>query len=96
MLGSSIIGKVIYKEYGRFYIKKESAIKIIEEWDLKNQKHLSKYNLFKEFNRFIPYSTTPERLAVLEGKLDINELEEICKKRRVSVGRENPTFPVCL
>jgi len=76
----------IYKEYGRFYIKKESAINIIEEWKLKNQKHLSKYNLFKEFNKFVPYSTTPERLAVLGGKLDINELEEICKKRRVSVG----------
>jgi|GEM_PF-1673939 len=76
----------IYEEYGRFYIKKESAIKIIEEWKLKNQKHISKYNLFKEFNKFIPYSTTPERLAVLRGKLEIAELEQICKKRRVSIG----------
>lgn len=71
----------IYKDYGRFYINKKGAIKIIEEWGLKNQKHLSKYNLFKEFNKFIPYSTTPERLAVLDGKLDINELKDICKKR---------------
>jgi hypothetical protein len=76
----------IYKEYGRFYIKKESAIRIIEEWKLKNQKHLSKYNLLKKFNKFIPYSTTPERLAVLDEKLGINELEVICKKRRVSIG----------
>lgn len=71
----------IYKDYGRFYIRKKGAIKIIKKWKLKNQKHLSKYNLFKGFKKFIPYSTTPERLAVLEGKLDIKKLEEICKKR---------------
>lgn len=74
----------IYEDYGRFYIRKESAIKIIEEWSLKNQKHLSKYNLFKEFKEFIPFSTTPERLAVLSGEFDINRLKKICEKRRLS------------
>jgi len=71
----------LYQNYGRFYIRKEGALKIIEEWKLKNQKHLSKFTLFKEFKKFIPYSTTPERLAVLGGRLDIKKLEEICKKR---------------
>lgn len=71
----------IYRDYGRFYINKIGARKIIEEWKLKNQKHLSKYKLFEEFRKFIPYSTTPERLAVLKGKLDIKKLERICKRR---------------
>ncbi len=83
----------MYSDYGRFYIRKKGAIKIIEEWKLKNQKHLSKYNLFKEFNEFIPWSTTPERLVVLEGKLGINRLKTICKKR-ASERRSRPTFPV--
>jgi len=70
-----------YQEYGRFYINKEMAEKIIFDWGLHNQKHISKYNLFKEFKIFIPFSTTPERLAVLSGKLDIESLERICEKR---------------
>jgi hypothetical protein len=70
-----------YQEYGRFYIGKEMAEKIILYWGLHNQKHLSKYNMFKEFGKFIPFSTTPERLAVLSGKLTIEDLERICKKR---------------
>ena len=82
----------IYEDYGRFYIRKEGAIKIIKEWKLKNPKHLSKFNLFKEFKKFIPYSTTPERLAVLRGELSINKLEEICKKRKMSRGT-SPRFP---
>jgi len=75
----------IYSNYGRFYINKEGAIKIIEEWKLNNIKHISKYKLLKEFGKFISFSTTPERLAILEGKIDINELERICEKRRASV-----------
>lgn len=71
----------LYSGYGRFYINKEGAIKIIEEWKLNNPKHLSKYKVFKEFNKFISFSTTPERLALLDGKLDIEKLEKICKKR---------------
>lgn len=74
-----------YENYARFYINKESAAKIIEEWGLRNQKHLSKYRLYKEFKDFIPFSTTPERLAVLNGKLDIKELKKIAERRRVSV-----------
>ncbi len=72
----------IYKNYGRFYINKKGALKIIKEWKLKNPKHTSKYFLLQKFKKFIPYSTTRERLAILEGKLDIKKLEEICKKRK--------------
>jgi len=86
----------VYQDYGRFYIREEGAIKIIKEWKLRNPKHLSKFDLFKEFRKVIPYSTTPERLAVLEGKLNIKELEKICKKRERPRKRPRPTFPVCL
>lgn len=71
----------MYNKYGRFYIRKKGSIKIIEEWKLNNVKHTSKYNVVKEFGKFIPFSTTPERLAVLAGKLNIEDLEKICKKR---------------
>ncbi len=74
-----------YEEYGRFYIGKEMAEKIILDWGLHNEKHLSKYNLFMEFGKFVPFSTTPERLTVLAGKLDIEDLEKICEKRMASV-----------
>lgn len=76
--------KIKTSKSGRFYIRKVGAIKIIEDWGLKNQKHLSKYNLFQEFKEFIPFSTTPERLAVLKRDLDINELKKICQKRLLS------------
>ena len=33
----------IYPTYGRFYINQKGSKKIIEEWGLKNQKHISKY-----------------------------------------------------
>lgn len=71
----------LYQDYGRFYIKKEGALKIIEEWGLKNQKHLSKYKIFKEFKTFIPFTNTSERLAVLDGKIDINALVNLSKQR---------------
>ncbi len=70
------------KNYGRFYIRQKGAIKIIEECGLNNQKHISKYLIWKEFKRFIPFTTTTERLAVLNGKLDIEDLERISKKRK--------------
>jgi hypothetical protein len=70
------------KNYGRFYIRQKGAIKIIEEWGLNNQKHTSKYLIWKEFKKFIPFTTTIERLAVLNGKLDIEDLERISKKRK--------------
>lgn len=88
----------LHKNFGELYIHKESSKKIIEDWGLKNQKHLSKYQIFREFKKFIPFTTTPERLALLAGKLDIKELEKLGEKRRVSVEAKKigPTFSVCL
>lgn len=74
-----------YREnYGKIRIRKESSIKIIEEWGLHNPKHLSKYFLLKEYNRYFPFTTTTERLAVLGNELDIEELEKIGEKRKIA------------
>ncbi len=79
--------KIHYKNYfkgnyGRIIINKESSIKIYKEWQLKNQKHITKFKLKKEFNKFLPFTTTIERLAVLNGKLDIKNLERLSERRR--------------
>ena len=74
----------IYKDYSRFYINKISAIKIIKNWHLNNPKHVSKYEIFKEFKKYLPYTTTSERLAILAGKLEFNNLEKISKQRSKS------------
>ncbi len=71
-----------YKKYGRFYIRKEGAMKIIEKWKLKNPKHTSKYLLYKKFGDTFPFSTTSERMDVINGKMNIKELQNICNKRR--------------
>tara|TARA_Y100000310_G_scaffold138289_2_gene137202 strand:- start:16231 stop:17292 length:1062 start_codon:yes stop_codon:yes gene_type:complete len=72
----------LFPTYGRILIPKKGAVKIIEEWKLNNIKHLSKYELYKQFGKYIPFSTTPERQAVLEGELELTALERICKKRK--------------
>jgi len=72
------------KNFGKIRISKEGSIKILEEWQLNNPKHTSKYDLWKEFNKFIPFSRTEERLAVISGKLNFNDLKRICNKRKKS------------
>lgn len=81
-----------YDKYSRFYIQKDSALKIIKDWPLNNIKHISKLNIFEEFGKYIPHSTTPERLALLAGKIDINELEEITRKR-LGINKVSSTYP---
>ncbi len=71
----------LYEDYSRFYINKSEAIKIITDWHLNNPKHISKYRVFQEFKKYFPYTTTPERLALLDGKMDLNDLARISKKR---------------
>ena len=75
-----------YSIFGRFYINQKGAQRIIEEWGLKNPKHTSKYLIWKEFGKFIPFTTTSERLAILEEKLPIEKLEEISRKRKLQFG----------
>ena len=74
----------IYRNYARFYISKEMAVKIVKEWQLHNPKHLSKYAVFEKFKKFLPYTTTSERLALLNGKIDLDNLEKISKSRKLS------------
>ena len=72
----------LYDEYARFYINKTKAIEIIKNWNLNNIKHVSKYQVFEKFGKYIPYTTTPERLLLISGKLDVNDLEKISEKRK--------------
>ncbi len=54
------------------------------------QKHTSKYLIWKEFRKFVPFTITSERLAVLEGKLPIENLEEISRKRKLQFRNQRP------
>ena len=75
--------KISFKNnLGKIYVSRTGTIKIIEGWGLNNKKHTSKHELYKEFKTYIPFSKTEERLAVLAGKLDLDEQTEICKKRK--------------
>lgn len=77
--------------YGRIRILKEDTAKIVKEWRLNNIKHTSKFDLVKEYKKHIPYSTTAERLAVLQGAIEFEELQGICKKRkRLGSDIQNP------
>lgn len=73
-----------YSDYARFYIPKDNTQIIVNEWGLNNPKHVSKFRLFEEFNTFLPFSTTEERLGAISGKIDVNDLKKICLKRSFS------------
>ena len=78
---------------GCINIRKSGSIQLLEEWRLHNQKHISKYQIWKEFKKFFPFTHTEERLAVLAGKLCIEELELISKKRKTD-SLDKKTLPV--
>ena len=63
-------------------IRKKGTIHILNEWGLHNDKHVSKYDFWKKFKTYLPYTYTEERLAVLKGKMDIEELKLISLKRK--------------
>ena len=67
---------------GYFRIRKESSAKIIEEWQLHNPKHLSKYHLTLKYKEFLTFTHTHERLAVLNGNMTFDELMSLSKERR--------------
>lgn len=79
----------LYDKYARFYIPKKGAKNILTDWKLDNPKHISKFLVFEEFKKFIPFTTTTERLALLDGKIDINELEKISEKRKINLSHPN-------
>ncbi len=67
---------------GRLTIYKRGAVQIFEEWQLNNQKHTSKYTILKETGKYIPFTTTFERLAFLKGEIDLGMLMAMSKQRR--------------
>ncbi len=75
--------KLYLQEFcGRLTIYKRGATQIFEEWQLNNQKHTSKYKILKETGKYIPFTTTLERLAFLKGDIDLEMLMIISKQRR--------------
>jgi len=80
----------VYKDYARFYVSKKDSEFIVKKWQMHNQKHLSKFEVFEKFNVFIPFSRTQERLDLLSGKISIKYLKNVCNKRRKL---KNNTFP---
>ncbi len=63
-------------------INKEDSIKIIENWQINNEKHLSKYKIWNEFKTYIPFTTTPERMLLLKGEISIEDLRKISENRK--------------
>ena len=76
-----------YPHYGRFYIPKNEAFKIVFDWKMNNIKHLTKFEVFNKFKLYLPFTTTSERLHLLDGRIDLEYLEKIGKYRK------NKTIP---
>ena len=72
----------IKNKVGYIRIHKESSIKIIKEWCLHNPKHLSKYYLHIRYGKSPTFTTTNERLDVLDGKMEFEELKRLSEERR--------------
>ncbi|MBS3098099.1 hypothetical protein J4209_04870 [Candidatus Woesearchaeota archaeon] len=72
----------IKNEVGYIRIHKKSSIRIIKEWGLHNPKHLSKYHLHIKYGKSPTFTKTNERLTVLNGKMEFEELNRISEERR--------------
>ena len=64
-----------------FTFQKKQAEKIVFGWKLNNLKHISKFEVSRKFNKFIPFSTTQERLDLLDDKIKLEDLERKYKMR---------------
>lgn len=73
----------LYGTYARFYIPKKFTAVIVKQWGMHNLKHLSKFDVFEKFGVSILFSTTQERLDLLEGKVKLENLQAICNRRRL-------------
>jgi hypothetical protein len=71
-----------YKDYSRFYIPKDFAVIIVKKWSMHNKKHLSKFAVYEKFGVSIPFTTTQERLDLLDGKVSLERLRGLSKNRR--------------
>ena len=72
----------VYSDYARFYIQKKYAEIIVKKWGMHNKKHLSKFEIFEKFKVFIPFSTTQERIDLLNGILSMDKLISLSNNRR--------------
>lgn len=72
----------LYPEYGRFYIPQKEAKVIVYGWGMNNLKHLTKFQVFDKFGIFIPFTTTSERIDLLNNKISLKELQNISVSRR--------------
>jgi len=70
------------RRYGEIRINSSDSISILEDWKLNNEKHLSKYFVWKETKKYFPHTTTTERLTFINNKLDISYLDKISKKEK--------------
>ena len=73
-----------YRDYGRFYIPQKESEKIVRNWRLHNPKHLTKFSVFEKFGKFIPFTTTSERIDLLDGRINLPYLEKISAGRRLN------------
>ncbi len=65
---------------GYIVINKPASIELLEE--IKNPKHTSKYLLWQRFHKYIPFTSTVERLAVLENIVPFEDLLRLSEKRK--------------
>lgn len=73
-----------YPGYARFYIPQKESKIIAKGWGMHNPKHLSKFDVFDKFNVYIPFSSTQERLDLLNGKISLQAVKTLSNNRRIS------------
>ena len=73
----------VYEDYARFYIPKKESFIIVKKWGMHNPKHTSKFDVFEKFKLYLEFSTTQERLDLLDGKIFLKDLVNMCNSRRL-------------
>ena len=74
-----------YFDYVRFYIPQKETRIIVKEWGMHNLKHLSKFDVFDKFGIYIPFSSTKERIDLLNDKISVDALKVITSDRRLKI-----------
>jgi hypothetical protein len=82
----------ISNEVGYITINKPAALELLEE--VKNPKHTSKYLLWQRYHKYFPFTSTIERLAVLENIMPFEHLLELSEKRKNARAMIRATPPV--
>lgn len=72
----------LYSDYGRFYIPQKESRIIVFKWKMNNPKHLTKFEVFDRFHVYLPFTSTLERINLLNGKISLQDLMAISEERR--------------